>query len=394
MKPSSLEQIEATLAVLNETLQSSQISAIERLILTGQKRELIAARWLVKQLNNRNNPQNLIPVIDSIQTLVPDVSTSHQIQTRIFDQITRKLQFSLDNLTSIPLEIDILRLDRKHELFYLILRQIEGLLDELKFSQVTINQLAAKQSTILLDLWASVMTDFFGRYRTILVKDRQIEIVPILLESSSIIQAEILGKVPQTIELLNYLLFGAAPSINSTDYTIDPQITEDRAVELLENLTINLANAIIQPLLDRFGDVESVKSFFYDRRLLSSREIERFRNDLSWRYRIDRYFIQPQAIFESRHQLFIITDCGIDRITIYSPRPDELATLAGIPLAFTIALEARDAISPRLKSATGFIGTLMVYLLTEIIGRSIGLIGRGIIKGIGNIWQETNRNRK
>ena len=63
-------------------------------------------------------------------------------------------------------------------------------------------------------------------------------------------------------------------------------------------------------------------------------------------------------------------------------------------MAITIVLEVRDAISPRLKSATGFIGTLMVYLLTEIIGRGIGLVGRGVIKGIGNIWQETNRSRK
>ena len=394
MKPSSLTQIESTLAALNIRLQSSQISAIERSILNGQKRELLAARWLIKQLFGSSNSQNLIPIVDDIQKFIPNIITSNQIQARIFDRITIKLQLSLDNLTSIPLEIDILRLDRKRELFYLILRQIEGLLDELKFSQVTIDQLSTKQSAILLDLWASVMTDFFGRYRTILIKDRQIEIVPILLESKSIIQAEILEKVPQTIELLNYLLFGVTLSIDNTDYTIDTQLAEDRAVQLLENLTINLANAVIQPLLDRFGDVESVKSFFYDRRLLSSREIERFRNDLSWRYRIDRYFIQPQAIFESRHQLFIITDLGIDRTAIYAPRPDELATLVGVPLAITIVLEVRDAISPRLKSATGFIGTLMVYLLTEIIGRGIGLVGRGVIKGIGNIWQETNRSRK
>jgi Protein of unknown function (DUF3685) len=60
----------------------------------------------------------------------------------------------------------------------------------------------------------------------------------------------------------------------------------------------------------------------------------------------------------------------------------------------TLALETRDALAPRLQSATTLIGSAVVYLLTEIIGRGIGLIGRGVIKGIGNIWQESNRHRQ
>ena len=118
----------------------------------------------------------------------------------------------------------------------------------------------------------------------------------------------------------------------------------------------------------------------------------RSRNELSWRYRIDRYIGEPQAIFESKYRLFMFTVYGIDRITIYAPRPQELAQLAGIPLVVTLALETRDALSPRLKMATTFMGSSIVYLLTEIIGRGIGLIGRGVIKGVGNIWQESKRN--
>jgi hypothetical protein len=32
-------------------------------------------------------------------------------------------------------------------------------------------------------------------------------------------------------------------------------------------------------------------------------------------------------------------------------------------------------------------------VLTNVIGRGIGLIGRGVVQGIGNAWQE-NRNKK
>ncbi len=407
LRSSSLQQIEATLAAVNTDLNSSQISALERLILNGRRRELIAARWLVnKILPGKQSPielpENREPTSPSIasntseltETSAPSGITAKQLQAVIFDRIAAKLQSNLDNLTATPLEIDILRLDQKRELFYVILRQIEGLLDELRFSQVTIEQLPAKQTDIWQDLWASVTTEFFGRYHTLPVNNRQIEVVPMLLQDRSIVQAEILAKIPQTIELLNHLLFQVPLTIDHTPQSIGNQIATDRACELLENLTINLANAVIQPLLNRFGDIAAIKSSFYDRRLLSSRDIERFRNDLSWRYRIDRYFTQPQAIFESQHQLFVLNDYGIERIAIYAPRPEELAQLAGIPFAVTLALETRDAIAPRLRSATTFIGTMIVYLLTEIIGRSIGLIGRGIVKGIGNIWQETNRSRK
>jgi hypothetical protein len=309
----------------------------------------------------------------------------------IFDRIAAKLQSSLENLTPTPLEIDILRQEKKRELFYLILRQFEGLLDELRFSQVTVAQLPAKQSTILQDLWTSVTTDFFGRYHTRTIDELEIEIVPTLLQDASIVNTEILDRIPQPIELFNYLLFQQPLTIDNVICNAGTPAAEERAGVLLENLTIDMANAVMQPLLNRFADFESMKTSFYDRRLLSNREIERFRNDLSWRYRIERYIGEPQAIFESRYRLFIFTNYGIKRIAIYAPRPEELAQLNGIPLLVTLALETRDALAPRLRSATTFIGSGIVYLLTEIIGRGIGLIGRGVIKGIGNIWQQSSR---
>ena len=105
-------------------------------------------------------------------------------------------------------------------------------------------------------------------------------------------QTEILAKIPQTIELLNYFLFQMPLTIDNITYAADTQTAVDRVGDLLENLTIHLANAVIQLLLNYFGNSDEVKSRFFDRRLLSTREIERFRNDLSWRYRIDRYIWQ------------------------------------------------------------------------------------------------------
>lgn len=405
IRSASFQQIETALAQLNIRLADPQISALDRSILTGRRRELNAARWLVQRLLPGSeppitppppplqNPQSALKSGELTTTTTAEI-TPKALQATLFDRVAAKLQFNLDNLTPTPLEIDLLKVEKKRELCYLILRQLEGLLDELRFSQITIAQLSTQQAIIWQDLWASVTTDFFGRYYQLSGADSQGEIVRTLLQDREVVQTEILAKIPQTIELLNYLLFQMPLAIDNTIYGASTQTATDRACDLLENLTIELANAVIQPLLNYFGNSDEIKFSFFDRRLLSTREIERFRNDLSWRYRIDRYFSEPQAIFESKYRLFIFTTYGIKRITIYAARPQELAELSGIPLAVTLALETRDALSPRLKSAATLIGTAVVYILTEIIGRGIGLIGRGVIKGIGNIWQESNRHRQ
>ncbi len=402
LRAMGIEQIEAALAELDAELRQARLSAIDRAILTGRKRELTSARWLVQRLfpspvspiappSSVLPPYQLPTISSQIVTTTPTELVPPTQQQGIFDRMAAKLTLQLDNLTPTPLEIDILRPEKKRELFYLILRQFEALIDELRFSQVTAEHLPAKRVSMLADLWSAVTTDFFGRYHTYELADLQIEIVPILLQDAAIVSSEILDRIAQPIDLINYLLFQRPLTIDNQIFPAGTPIAEERASALLENLTINVANAVMQPLLNRFADFESLKTSYYDRRLLSNREIERFRNDLSWRYRLERYVGEPQAIFESRHRLFVLTNFGIKRISIYAPRPEELARLNGIPLVVTLALETRDAIAPRLRSLTTFVGSGIVYLLTEIIGRGIGLIGRGVIKGVGNIWQQSSR---
>jgi hypothetical protein len=158
---------------------------------------------------------------------------------------------------------------------------------------------------------------------------------------------------------------------------------------ILENLLIQVANAVIQPLLNRFSDIEKIKQDFYDRRLISSRDIVRFRNNLSWRYRLSKLLNEPRAIFESRYDVFVLSDTGIKQTSIYAPRRQELEQLRGIQLAVTLAYETRDAIAPRLRTTFAWVGRGVVYILTQVLGRSIGLVVRGVIQGIGNTLQDT-----
>lgn len=323
-----------------------------------------------------------------------DTVSARDVRSTLFDIVSAKLQGGLENGTDVALELDILRLDKKRDLLYLVLRKVEDSLDELLYSQLEFEQLEPRRLLILQDLWQSAIIDFFGRYFVLEVDGYTVDVVDSLLQDAAIVQSGILDKIPGVIALYKHLLFQAPLMVDGTPYPLGNPEALTRAEVLLENLLIQVGNAIIQPLLNRFANVETIKQNFYDRRLLSSREIERFRNDLSWRYRLERYIREPQAIFESQYTLFILTGRSIRKTSIYAPRTQELENLSGIPYFVTLALETRDALSPRLRSAISFIGNGVIYVLTEVIGRGIGLVGRGVIKGIGNVWQDGRFNRR
>jgi DNA-binding NarL/FixJ family response regulator len=380
-------KIDLALQQLAQELRSPRQSIVERWVMEGRQRELRAARWLTQQfLPGSPPPTSGFPP----STPPPPEPESGRLApiTDLFDRITDKLRYSLENQSETPLEIDILRLDKKRELFYLVLRKFEACVDELRHSQVSAAQLADQRITVLQDLWQAVLSDFLGKYYAVDWRGESIAVVPTLLEGRDFVTAEILAKIPFVEALFCYLLYQSPLTIDNVAMPANSPQAIVQAGMILENLAIQVANAVMQPLLNRFSDVEQIKQTFYDRRKLSTREIERFRNDLSWRYRVERFVGEPTAIFESQYWVLILTPEGIERQSIYAPRRQELDSLAGVPLLVTLLLETRDAISPRLKRVTSWVGTGLVYVLTEVVGRGIGLVGRGIIKGIGNALQD------
>ncbi len=405
-----LQQIEATLAQVTQQLQNPNLSNLDWLFWSGRRRELLAARWVVNQLlpsdvivveRQSSNPSRLpthlplgreetsrqlsptsIPAPTSPLSRMPHQST-------LFDATAAKIQSGLSNLSGVVLEIDILKNEKRRDLLYIVLQKFKEILEELRSSEVTLEQLPQKRSLILQDLWQVSVTDFFGKYYTLLIGNQEFEVVKVLLQYALIVQEAILDKIPWVVELLSHQLFETPLMIDNVSYPAETPEAIDRAEILLQNLIIQVANAVMQPLLNEFADVEVIKQSFYDRRLISSREITRFRNNLSWKYRLTQLVSEPQAIFESRYTLFFLSDTGIKQTSIYSPRREELEQLRGIPVAVTLAYEIRDAIAPRLRSTVAWVGRGVVYILTQVLGRSIGLVVRGVLQGIGSSIQDT-----
>ena len=419
----SVEQIEAAMAEI-EQLATRRLPYWYRLVLAGKYRELRAAKWLVQRIlpvtessasvssspltrdSSTENTENM----DVQAVLMPEPRSTAaalrldggglapsqsplpvpvgDIRTRVCEAVFRKLQFSLDNQSSVPLEIDVLRSDKSRELLYTTLRAFESLLDDLQQAQILPGQLEDKQAVFLQDLWQTVTVDFFGRYYTPAIEGSEQPLVTVLQQDSAIVQTEILSRIPDVTMLLAHVLFQSPMDIEGVSYMATTPEALRRSQFLLENLLIELACAVMQPVLNRYPDVESLKRSLYQRRMMSTRDITRFRNDLSWRYRWDTLVNDPRAIFESEYRLFALTPTGIQTHTVYAPRRDELDSLSGLQYAMTLALEARDAIAPRLRSTLSLAGSSVVFVLTEVIGRGIGLIGRGIVKGVGSTWQD------
>ncbi|MEA5601357.1 DUF3685 domain-containing protein [Nostoc sp. UHCC 0252] len=398
LRLSGITYIDATLAAVIAQLQVPGLPVLDRAILAGQRRELLAARWLLNRLlvSSQERQEEHIPIADE-PPLAPSLSSTIQqrhispllspgaLQSALFASCITKLQFPLQNVTDVPLEIDIFREDKKRELLYLLLQKLTEQLDELRASQIEINQLYEVRTTLLYDLLQAGITDFFGRFSRIKIGDQNIEIVNLLLQNTEVVQRDILNGIPLVCELYSYLLFQIELNIDNTSYPVVSEEAKSQTLMILENLLIQVANGVVQPLLNSLADVEVIKQNLYGRQFISTREIERFRNDLSWKYRLKNYINEPKAVFESRYDLLVIAPRGIASTSIYAPRNQELVKLSNIPLVVTLFLEFSDAIAPRLKSLLSFVGSGIVFVLTQIIGRGLGLIGRGILQGIGSV---------
>lgn len=393
---SGLKQIDDSLAEVERSLRNSQLPLFDWLFWSGRKRELLTARWLVNQLPVEvitpvpPAPETALVPLPSSSTL-PVLVPQTQSATDVFESTLTKIQSGVKNLTGVPLEIDSLQTQKRQELLYGVLNRVSEILDELRFLQVTPEQLPTRIPLILRDLWQSSTIDFTSRNYT-LSTDNRFNLIEILMVNREVVQEDILEKIPFVLELFNYLLFEKPLLIDSVVYRPEALETLERANLLMQNLVIQEANAVMQVILNHFYAVEELQITLYGN-YLTSREMARLRNNLSWRYRQEKYWEDPKNIFESQYRLFYLNGQGIKKTSIYASRQNELSQLQGVPWAVTIALEARDAIAPRLQAVIDFVGQGVVYVLTEVIGKGIGLIGRGVILGIGNVLQET-RYRK
>ena len=400
---SGKQEISQDIQAIENRLADSDIPPLNRLLLLGRKRELKAANWLVQRLSStkQNVPTDIskspqvLPEAQEFQlSTIPQfgivLGDSDSVVSRIFNRVSKDISIGLVNSTQLWLEIDILQLRKKQELFYIILERLATSLQDLDRE----HELALQIRVSLRNIWAqSAIQFFFDNYENSIEIDK-VEFKKLLVQNYLTFQDNTYNKIYFAPELLTYLAWECPLTIDRVAYRVDSPEAIARAVNLLHNLTIQIANGIMQLILNNFSDLEIFKYKLYLNNYRSSRAIAHFRNEISWGYRSEKYWLIPKNIFESSYQILTLSQGQIINLSIYAPRTEELSQLRGLPWLTTIILELRDAIAPRLRSVLGLLGTSLVFTLTQIIGKGIGLIGKGIIQGLGSAVRDTKSSNK
>jgi hypothetical protein len=396
---SNRAEIDAQLGHLQQ--QATRSSRWNRLWIDGQCRELRAARWLLSLL--QSSPSIPPPIPASVAPLglpaaapgirsnlalsrlrsapLTDPTAADRATWDLLVTRTASLLGSTQlNLTPIPLEIDALNPTRRQELLTLVLQRIGIELDTLRQTRWAEDD--RRLQLFLQTCWRSIITDFYGPPGRAASPESPLGLVPTLLDQEPIV-AELLRSISGVDALLNRVLAGRPMTIDGLIYPADDPAVLLRSELYLHNLIIHLANAVIYPLLNRYPEDRWIQQTYWDPRLFSTREIERFRNSLSWYHRVTRYIQDPRDIYESRRWLLTLQPGAIQTQAIYAPRRPELTQLTVLQQGLALTIEIQDATSPHLRRLSRWIGGAIVYLLTQIIGRGLGLIGRGILQGIG-----------
>ena len=395
------QQINKDIEKIINQLQNNNISLLNKFFLLGRKRELQAAKWIANQIVKENNtlvntqerkPKSL-PNNNSNNVKIPPklmlaVLEEDEITAKVFNQVVTKISFGTVNRTDFFLEIDILQPELKQELLYLILNNFGKALESFSVDA------DLNPDLFIQDLWERCTINFlYDKYHQSMPIERE-QMERILKQEIDNLQKSLFCYIYLVEDLLQYLVRKQAINIDQVLYSPESPEAIDRAVFLLENLLINLANGIMQIVLNYFADVEELKYYFYDPNYRSSREIARFRNEMSWQYRQQIYWEHPRDIFESRYRFFRLHNGKIETLYVYAPRSEELNQLKGLSWFTTIMLETRDALSPRLQSIFSLVGNSFVFILTQVIGKAIGLIAKGVLQGIGTTFQDVRNNKK
>ena len=263
---------------------------------------------------------------------------------------------------------------------------LQSLLHEFR---LLVDRLAAEAPTAVDDPWRlqqsrlrrRALQGLLGAY-TRLPREGAL-VSPLELLQDDPLLAEEDPELPDLWPCLQGLLSGRPLLLKGTLVAPDEPIALLELQRQLSNWLVRNAELIARRLLEASAAWPELRRALLVEELLATRELERFRNRLNARDRWLALVERPRAIFESRRLLYAIENRRIAPQMQREIRDAELRRLGLWPQLVTLLLEIRDALAPQVALLLNRLGQLAVLLLTQVLGRAIGLVGRGILQGLG-----------
>jgi hypothetical protein len=402
---SGLQQIDAELGVCEQLLQGPAQGVLAQLLLEGRLRELRAARqlllWLWGPLGlawgsgfaegesfplaTKEAPSLLAPGGigggERGVSLTLRQRTADGIWEAVRDRLNRAAEGGPTNRSGQLLALDGLQSDRRRDLLLALLEQFQLLRGRLQEKELRGETLLSTWEGLQPELRRQALRRMAGSYVQLPSDGVLRPVAETLMTAGEFDLRD--PELPDPTAMLTTLVQARPLLVEGRLLGADEPQALLYLEMLLANWLVRSAELISAEVLAVCAEWPELRRYLLKPELLSTRNLERLRNQLNAQQRWGNLISRPVQLYESRRPLFRIEAGAIDSIDLTEPRDRELRQLGWLQQLVTLALEARDALAPQVQNLIRGLGDLVVVLLTQVVGRAIGLVGRGIAQGMG-----------
>ena len=392
---SGLKQIDNEINKIFYYLNNDTTPDLYKFILRGRLRELVTAKSLLiflwgnsldiytEQAFTEDKDDNLI----NEETIFINNKDSIEIWNLIFNRLTKKyrtanLDFELLDSTII---LSGLKKEYISRLITNILSEIDILIKNLKENYENQNY-EDEFNSLINQLKKNTIANIADSYLRIKKNGKSIELNEYIYNSFNSQESD--------FDSHNSLVF-INPIVNNQPLELDGKLlplyeTESfKQIEsIISNWVIRTSNLLASEIFNFCSNWPELRKLLINPKLQSTRSFERFRNNINNYNRWHNNIYMPVYLYESKREYLDIINHKLVRYFKNENRENDLENLDWFQRQVTLVVEIRDALAPQLEIALRYIGNIFVTFLTKVIGRAIGLIGKGIMQGLGRSNQK------
>ncbi len=397
---SGVQEINNELQNVEFLLDQPPQNPLKEFILYGRKRELNASRdflyWLWGPFQISLDPQEgnkdsfsksgiIASSYPSQEGLGINIKLDKRDPISVWAAIKKRLentiQQGLTNSTGTLLAIEGLNTGRQKDLLLGLLNQLDEVIDKLRSNEKPQDSYKKNWLEMQPELRQQALREMAGNYVRLPFKGELAPVGEFLLKMVDLFDND--DELPKPEHMLDPLLTNKPLIVEGQLLPAD----DPRALIQLEmffsNWLIRSAELICAEVMSACGEWPELRRYLLNPHLVSTRELERLRNQLNSQTRWQSLIQKPIQLYESKRLFYRLREGRIEPILITEPRDEELRQLGWWQQQVALLVEARDAITPQIQALVRRLGNVMVIVLTKVIGRAIGLIGRGIAQGMG-----------
>jgi hypothetical protein len=389
---SGLEQINAEQRRCEQWLQLAAPGGLSQLLLLGRLRELGVARRLLLWLWGPVSMAFPAPVQAAgplVSTSQPSGVTAITLRERtavgvwqaIQERLVAATQAGLSNRSGQLLALEGLTQEHRRDLLLALISQLDLLITRLRHDQLRGEQLEQRWQTLQPELRRLALRQMAGEYVQLPQQGSLLPVADTLSSNADLGSLD--PELPAPLPMLAALVQAQPLLVDGRLLAPDEPQALLQLEALISNWLIRSAELISGELLACCSSWPELRRYLLGRDLLATRNLERLRNQLNAQQRWGSWFERPVQLYESQRLLYRLEAGAITPLTLTEPRDGELRQLGWLQQLVTLALESRDALAPQLQALLRRLGDLVVVVLTQVIGRAIGLVGRGILQGMG-----------